>query len=924
MSGADSPLMEEGTIPVEQTLHGYQRGHQLLASSIDLEPADAELIRRLSDLSGILTPEIEFRPYLSAYPLPSGRFYAIAKTWLDASAPRAGCVLTHTLLVPIEAWEVLSQPAGLHSLLALPSEGDFDGYRRQLYYSDQGRPRESLSVIGERPLDLDAFVHAFFAQGHRPLTWFRTADADSLSWRILSTAWPALRRSIALCSFTLQPRSVDDRPFDVMFAPPATRSRFHRAAAGHVAIDTESFPSAKEPWEGMWSDSILSGTSPLNAAPAERQLFLALGSEPTEIRRFYMYAELRARAGHSAMAGIGALDLLAALAAQPTDATQLKHDTVSHILHSCEHATDLSSVLRVLTLLGRRLETPPFLSVGRKMVPRIRRQAERIGQQIPEEALEWLLSARNDTTVFSQDLVEGLFVGLERRVTIEPMASLALKRVPNIATAVIERSPLMALAFFDALETTSSEVDHRTFVEWISNVSSDRARRALRDAILPRIRSGRYLPLLNALTRGLQEAEVPDVLTTLADASSGFADELLACGVATRISVDYPRAVQRWARTANHFGWGTALVIAGSYAQDVKGLESLLIGEPQDSGRRADVLAAYIRLCGWQLCDHVRARVRHDDAVLSALLGAPTTRAEVTTAIANVLAAARDVPLSTTRLLENIDLFRDQAYFPSLLDLVFRGAVRNALRDHEWESLTCRSLGGPAGSEWLASVDVWDLRVALQPVHSKSRPSRSAAWRLIAAFPDAVFIHRPALIDELCRAVASHESIAWTHADGNTWGTVLQRSRKVARPDQHARLRAYAWALQFAFDHRSHPLGPVVEQAFAPVYAASVEDSSLPSELEELFAFLDWDRGKRLREDLVNAFLRSTWPAGGLAIAADDAGILSKIIHRVKRHKRGVRYLEAIVADLRDTQRAPDTLHKLLGLLRSDPREEWD
>jgi hypothetical protein len=93
------------TDPIDQVLHGYRHGHQELAASTRLSETDSELVTRLSDLSGSLAGIAEFDSYVTAYPLLSGKYYAIGKTWQDEEAPRAGCLLTHTLLVPMHLWK---------------------------------------------------------------------------------------------------------------------------------------------------------------------------------------------------------------------------------------------------------------------------------------------------------------------------------------------------------------------------------------------------------------------------------------------------------------------------------------------------------------------------------------------------------------------------------------------------------------------------------------------------------------------------------------------------------------------------------------------------------------------------------------------------------------------------------------------------
>ncbi|MFB2015660.1 hypothetical protein ACEZAT_05250, partial [Shigella flexneri] len=85
-------------------IHGYRKGHQLLASSILLSKEDQAIVDRLSDVAGPLRPKEQFEPYLTAYPLPSGTYYVIARTWQDHSVPRAGCVRTKSLLINSNVW----------------------------------------------------------------------------------------------------------------------------------------------------------------------------------------------------------------------------------------------------------------------------------------------------------------------------------------------------------------------------------------------------------------------------------------------------------------------------------------------------------------------------------------------------------------------------------------------------------------------------------------------------------------------------------------------------------------------------------------------------------------------------------------------------------------------------------------------------
>ena len=109
---------------IHQLLHGYKKGHQLLSASTQLDSHSIELVTRLSDLSGSMTIDSIVHPYLTCYPLPNSKYYALGKTWLDLTAPRAGCVLSHTLLIPMDHWIKSPYPIEFKDLFLKPKNSD--------------------------------------------------------------------------------------------------------------------------------------------------------------------------------------------------------------------------------------------------------------------------------------------------------------------------------------------------------------------------------------------------------------------------------------------------------------------------------------------------------------------------------------------------------------------------------------------------------------------------------------------------------------------------------------------------------------------------------------------------------------------------------------------------------------------------------
>src|SRR5690349_14831966 len=90
--------IRDNKIKIHQTLHGYDNGHSMLASSVDALPEAKRTLLIMSDMSG---PSMQsgFEEYLTGYPLKEMNAFALSKTWYAPEMKRPGCVWTHTLLI---------------------------------------------------------------------------------------------------------------------------------------------------------------------------------------------------------------------------------------------------------------------------------------------------------------------------------------------------------------------------------------------------------------------------------------------------------------------------------------------------------------------------------------------------------------------------------------------------------------------------------------------------------------------------------------------------------------------------------------------------------------------------------------------------------------------------------------------------------
>jgi GTPase-associated protein 1, N-terminal domain type 1 len=204
-------------IYINQTLHGYADGHQLLATSVDLTPEEQSTLLVMSDLSG---PAFRggYETYLTGYPLAGGTIYCLARTWFAPELPRPGCVWTQTFLIKAEDLARIIDFDQLNDMYYRPTElSGFGAYCRRLPL-DQ---RENLSP----PLLVDggSVLRALYDGGKRVVISSEASQTyESLALAVFEQQWPKLRRSFRFCSGAL---SLRDTEFELSVSPPeATHS----------------------------------------------------------------------------------------------------------------------------------------------------------------------------------------------------------------------------------------------------------------------------------------------------------------------------------------------------------------------------------------------------------------------------------------------------------------------------------------------------------------------------------------------------------------------------------------------------------------------------------------------------------------------------------------------------------------------------
>jgi hypothetical protein len=872
-------------------VHGYEHGHRLLAGTpVPLSREEQDLITRLSDLSGGMVPGETLVPYVTAYPLPSKTYYAIAKTWPDREAPRAGCVLTHTILVPMELWMSTADVAGLGALLRFPQR------------NSTLEPLQRSDVMRAEPTDdsgLDDFIAKFFGEGIRPLVWFGAQTAEATTWRLLSALWPALRSEFSCCTLSLQPRTLDDRPFDLMFAPLAARSRFAEYLGTHeVAVSREA---KVEEWAAEWKAQIFGGMANVDSSIAG--LCSGLDATPNAIRKVYLFIDLYERAKTAPLAAIGALDVLQSLGPLGSRVSARISDLVRRAVDGTASAP-AAWALEVFCLVGLRIDRIDSALIEPQVDEVLAQNVREYVAREPIAAVE--LAERfstRDLGKLPRSFVHGLSEALAANVNKETLSALA--SATHVGLNILQVLPDAAAKLIRAGRTFGAPLGD-VLASWYAQIKDVATRQALRQVLMQEIEQADEAPLLADLLRDLSAPELQGLLAGLE--SHGVAPELGRLYMEL-VGERFANDVIVWASTQRTKRATVAgYVVAGAVPLAPDGIH-----DAESLDESGFVLAAVIdralRKAPPQLLRDAAMRPTFWECLLSGF--DDDFVAAVLVRIVGVLNR------SAIGRAQNAHVAIGRA--PVAVQV---HAVREVLLDHLFGLATSDDLNRWLGMGWASSTlsrDASLLRSVIADGLSTEHFNQAwlGAWRTLGIVSSSVSDTGGAIL-EICGLLLWRRATPWPSEVADIWRGLLKTSA-------HSSLRhqaACAQALRFCFDNRRLPLGPVVAEAFFTVHAAAMRDEDKPS--WDFFGWANWDKGGELRRRLVDSFFHGEWEPEAFVLAAGEPWLLRKLCKRMLRQWRGLAFLERAFDQLRAHPPSP-LAHELADILR-DPEYvvDWD
>ncbi|MRX42064.1 hypothetical protein GJU43_22545 [Flavobacterium sp. LC2016-23] len=220
-------------IKIEQTLHGYQNGHELLMSSSALSSDAKKVLLVQSDLSGSNIDE-GFKIYISGFPLAT--HYAFSKTWYADEMQRPGCVWTHTLLISFADLGKIPDLDQLLTYFRRPEKNDYFAYSSSIFIEKEDL--KNSKEIFDNTIEVIPVLDALYDHPEKTVLCpaYNSVDYERKIVQIWSNQWPRLRRNFSFCSGALNLKILEGVEFDLQIVPQRSVSAIEKQSTGSITI----------------------------------------------------------------------------------------------------------------------------------------------------------------------------------------------------------------------------------------------------------------------------------------------------------------------------------------------------------------------------------------------------------------------------------------------------------------------------------------------------------------------------------------------------------------------------------------------------------------------------------------------------------------------------------------------------------------
>lgn len=848
---------------IEQQLHGYQHGHELLSGTFRLPPRDQDLVDRLSDLAGPLAPGEKFAPYLTCYPLPSGSHYVVAKTWQDREAPRAGCVRTRSLLIPMADWMSDVDPATLAAVVT--EVGPTVPSKRLSVEVTQNRQLPAVDGAGIELLE------ALFLEDAPAVAVFGAASPETVALRILTAIWPSMRRRFAVSTFCNSPRMIDKRSFDLVFAPIDARPNFSDWKGRRVDGSRPGVP--RHPWASRIVDAVFRAPYP---SLSELDVFGEMAGDEEgnahSLRLSLMWDELSQKVETEPHAALGLLDIANTRSARRSDLVdRLTPDLARAAQAAVANFTPAEAWRFLQVMISKLGNTRWRLSLARS----IRSLTSAFAARYPGDAIVALPSLLHEDG--GDFLLSGIAQGLAEAEPFQPVAQML---------AVLSGRDLIKtlLATPDLLPMTLS-LDagiERPLAESLMQASAEERSQAHR-RMLPHLVADRHSELLeDCLSKASSE-----------DVTAAAAHLLRKNGLKLEVLNDVLVQVAR--RIGASLAVRDVLVMADRSGPVDTMMRELIEPTPSDvdwilnaldatDPRRSALLLYVLQKAS---TDQLRAIVGRPGSmpnILSLIRGGAGSSELLARIVESVPMPVDELLPLVAEILPHLTGRRGSVLAAKFIDdaLLRKSTAEN---DRLLANLLDRAGAEVEGSRALrvglaASVPVSIIERNLVLLDAAAPVTRKRLLTEPELLTGAIMARRP--LDISYPAAEAASRMLWDSASVNNRGYV----------------RAAARMLPYVMEQKGPSASALLAAVFPPVYRG-LQQESLPEFLSFVFIFLDWDRCKIARRDLAQAALHSKWRPRDVAFAAARAGDAERILRTIAKTGDGPAFISSVTNDIK-------------------------
>jgi hypothetical protein len=855
--GKQSFSSSSGRVSFFEQVHGYRSGHQLLEATKRLARTDQDVIDKLSDLSGPLSPGEVFSPYLSSYALPSGSFYVIALTFQDLEAPRAGCVRTRSLLLPrgsdaanLNLDAVWAQLLQTHPLL---SDSAVLAVRREF-----GLEELSDAYV---PI-LTEISEAVFLEPRVPIAIFTDSEATSIGVRLLSAVWPRLRSDFSICTFALAPRFVNGKPFDAVFAPREARSRFSTWEGRRIEGSASVRPRHR------WTSKITSAVF-FSAAPqsAMEELGLMDSSDPateSTLRLSLLWKELTEAASTSPLAVLGLMDVATALG--PSDRRDsVLVDEIAKSLQAIERL-EVDQGWTLIFALASKLVSNRLRWI---VEPKLSSASASLTARSPVTAAKWVVEKASHPE--ESMVVSGVARALASCFSA-PVGDVLVSAQPMTLLGILDCTGDLARAWVD-VGSKRSQVEAVRKLSLALSTLPGQHRFKHWQPLAPMLEVDEDAELLHEFVSGASVAELLQVAGAIwsrPGLSSVAADKLICDAAVEKRAVPQVRDI---------------LVESRPSVADVRVLRRLV------RLTVTDVKWLLFQPTLSEVCSGILAALISDASAkeVSKVFG---DRAIAIAALDCLLAG--DEASAALRVL-HADSLPDKEF----LDYAFALLQSVGARERDWliVEILARTFGADGQPPERASACLDRLGVLrgfdFVISHALHRADSSSALNLLlvslTGLPESSRAAVLEMVSPIAHAVVGRP-LDLSYDGAVALANMIQLALDSGAPHS---FEAASTVLPMALRDGDAKGAPLVLATFPAVHE-SLRNADDGFGFRKLFAIDDWDKCKSARRELVRAFMASNWPPELLLIVAARIREIPRIVRRIAKEPGGMQYLHVI------------------------------